>query len=322
MRTTLLTVILPVHRLDDFLTKALKSVENDLPSDSEILVVLNGEAIDAYKNDRSAVSARSTTRFLFSYQPGLVAALNLGINSAKGEFIARMDGDDESLPGRFASQLSFLRGHPRYSVIGTQFVEICRHGVEGSRSHLSSKLRAWPFPPINTRVAHPTAMYRRQCVLDVGGYRDVFPHVEDQDLWLRLLRVSKLGSLKTVFLKYRVHPNQVSALNARAQKLALIRTYLWNCGSENWTNRLLQAETATDFKLIIWNETKISRFKKAQLSLVVSYWEFANRLPTGFGSQWPILIRKPVWGVVHIFANWRAIGKLFVKTNVRCRECS
>jgi hypothetical protein len=63
---------------------------------------------------------------------------------------------------------------------------------------------------MNSALAHPTVMMRRDAVMAVGGYRPAFEPAEDLDLWLRLAERGRLANLGAVLLKYRVHPTSVS----------------------------------------------------------------------------------------------------------------
>jgi hypothetical protein len=71
-----------------------------------------------------------------------------------------------------------------------------------------------------TTFAHPSVMFRKSRVVEVGGYREFYSFAEDYDLWLRLNRGNNLVNLPEVLTRYRIHDKQVSQQYARTQSLA------------------------------------------------------------------------------------------------------
>src|SRR5215211_1040059 len=110
----MIDVIVPVRDCERYLGVALRGLLEDGSLLSRILVIDDGSS------DRSAEVARSfgDSRISVIQQPplGLVAALNRGLSESKATFVARMDADDISLPGRFAAQLEFLRLNPKIAL--------------------------------------------------------------------------------------------------------------------------------------------------------------------------------------------------------------
>ena len=68
--------------------------------------------------------------FINEKNMGLVKSLNKALGYAKGEFIARMDADDISLPNRFEKQIDYLNNHPDVDFMGARCINIDEDGVE------------------------------------------------------------------------------------------------------------------------------------------------------------------------------------------------
>jgi hypothetical protein len=66
-------------------------------------------------------------------------------------------------------------------------------------------------------------MIRKSVLTELGGYRDLYPHAEDQDLWSRILDEWWIANLRGTFLSYRVHPQQVSQLKRADQETSTLR---------------------------------------------------------------------------------------------------
>lgn len=117
---------------------------------------------------------------------GLNYTLNHCLSHAKGELIARMDGDDLCAPTRFEKELAALEQHPDMAVVSTAMSFFDETGTWG-RNH------PVPFPQKEnflggTPFCHAPCMARRAAICQVGGYTDdpKFLRVEDFDLWVKL----------------------------------------------------------------------------------------------------------------------------------------
>jgi hypothetical protein len=136
----------------------------------------------------------------------LAASLNKGLKEARGMFVARMDGDDISLPHRFAKQVTYMRENPDTVVLGGAVQWILPNGSLGrilSRPPAGESFD-YELKFMGPTMAHPTVMFRRDKVLEIGGYRDIFSYTQDYDLWLRLhLLKYHMTNIPEVLLQYR-----------------------------------------------------------------------------------------------------------------------
>lgn len=124
----------------------------------------------------------------FDENRGLGYALNDGILQCKNEIVARMDTDDIAKPNRMEKQLKVMAEHPEYVMVSSWIDEFVT-----DKEHVTS-IRKLPEMPSDVLeyakkrcpVNHPTVMYRKQEVLNVGGYQTkYFP--EDYFLWIKML---------------------------------------------------------------------------------------------------------------------------------------
>jgi len=146
--------------------------------------------------------------------------LNEGIEMARGEYIARMDADDISLPERLARQVAYMDAHPNCVLLGGGELAIDEQGdpielVRHPQKHEEIDSHHISLRPRGSRmcqICHPTVMMRRQAVLDVGGYWEDRTPAEDLDLWLRLAERGRLANLPETLVHRRIHSTQVSRL--------------------------------------------------------------------------------------------------------------
>lgn len=135
---------------------------------------------------------------------GLAFSLNQCIHRARGNYIARMDADDISLPERFQVQYDFLEKHPEYSWCGSNAIVFDEHGEWGKRVYPKRPqsrdyLRFSPF-------IHPSVMYRRQIFEGNIKYRvsDETLRCEDYELFMRLEQMGLKGyNIQQFLFKYR-----------------------------------------------------------------------------------------------------------------------
>jgi len=183
--------------------------------DFEIVMVASGEKgfarrmakrdrrIRLYEFDQKPIAGKSIP--LKEKLRGIITARNMCLGKARGEFVAYADYDDISLPGRLGTQVRFLRGHPEVGVLGSAMLMIDSEGREiGTRSvpRTDGEIRGHmlQFNP----MPQPTVMARASVIARAGGYR-IGEIPEDYDLWVRAAKITRLHSLATPLVKYRVH---------------------------------------------------------------------------------------------------------------------
>lgn len=195
------SIILPTHRNDSLLRRAMGSMLTQSFHDFELIVVWDGlKPSEAQLVDLSQGDPR--VRFLFSEGKGIEDALNLGLSKADGKFIARMDGDDVSLPDRLDKQLDYLSSR-KAMIVGCQM-----RIIDGSGEHLSTT--RYPsvikpsriHRPLRSLVGHPTIMLHRSIIEEAMGYRKGFNRAEDLDLWNRILSKYEIHNLSDVLFDY------------------------------------------------------------------------------------------------------------------------
>jgi len=134
---------------------------------------------------------------------GLASALNEGLKYCNYELVARMDTDDISLSSRFEKQLEFMKRNPNIDASSGYIEEFDASGEIVS----TRKLPVLPsdvkvFAKQRSPLSHPATIFRKQAVLSVGGYPDLYP--EDYLLWVKMIiNGSDLANIPEVLLKMR-----------------------------------------------------------------------------------------------------------------------
>jgi len=205
-----ISVILAVRNSEKYLGTCIQSVISQTYENWELIIVVNCSV------DNSLAIAQKYQRIdpriivLKSNIGQLNYNLNLGLDVAKGTFIARIDADDINHQDRLETQLKLMRS---YHVVGSavQFVDI-NDNVLGLSSlpHKNDDIRKKIF--YRSVLSHPTVMIRKDVLLSIGGYQGG-QFCEDYDLWLRLMRDKSIlfHNIQKPLVKYRLHSGQMSS---------------------------------------------------------------------------------------------------------------
>jgi len=218
---------MPVYNCEAYIKESLESILNQTMTDFEFLI------IDDASIDKTVDLIRSYNdpRIRLIEKPintGYTNSLNLGLELAKGKYVARMDGDDISLPERFAKQVAFLEENSEVVVCGS----FCYRMGENRIVYTPEKHETIKLTLLRENaLVHPSVMMRKDALDKLSIVYDVTKEpAEDYDLWVRLLPIGKMHNLQEVLLNYRVHNNQVSKKrneqqinSATSSKLQLLR---------------------------------------------------------------------------------------------------
>ena len=207
------SVVMAVHNGERFLAEAVESILNQTFSDFEFLIIDDGST-DGSSAILSAYAARDARIRLIS-QPnqGLTRSLNAGIKLARGEYIARFDADDISLPQRFALQVSAFRSDLTLILIGSDVELITDDGLFlGARGNATDhrEIRKKLLLGDGSALTHPAVMIRQSALKAIGGYDESFAVGQDLDLFLRLSEVGRVGNLPDRLLLWRQHNSSVN----------------------------------------------------------------------------------------------------------------
>ena len=222
MTSEKVSIVVPVHGELTFLELSLASIDNQVDSDInlECIIVFDRVPAEAQKSIRLKYSS-GYWRYFESADPGIVAALNLGVTHAKGSLIARLDADDLMRSERIEKQAACFAANPKLLLLGSQVLEIDAHGNPlRSRHYPVTNEEIIQFSAFGSPFAHPAVMFRKEAFLEVGGYRDFYNLAEDFDLFLRILERGEARNLPEVLTDYRVHSGQVSVQKKKAQLIA------------------------------------------------------------------------------------------------------
>ena len=216
-----LSWLMPFRDAEAWIAEAVTSMLADSGPDDELILVDDGS------QDRSVDRLPPDPRIRLIQQGplGIVAALERGRQAAQAPFIARMDADDLSLPGRIDAQLKALQSQPRLAAIGGH-AQIHADGVavgEGMSRYVDWVNGLHDLHRellVESPLFHPAVCFRAAAVEAVGGYQQGrFP--EDYDLWLRLVSANwEIENLPEKVVQIRDRPDRLTRSDPRYNKAA------------------------------------------------------------------------------------------------------
>jgi glycogen(starch) synthase len=220
------TVLMPVFNArKDWLIEALDSIKHQTFTEWKLLLVDDGskpEFNEWLLNTTSSDSILAVKARIIRLENnrGVAGALNAGLNACNTELVARMDADDRMRPDRLALQVAAFHQNPKLTVLGgwAQLIDENGTALDGRYSYPCGHRQIVQMLGSSCAFAHPTVMYRRTSILNVGGYKLECRHFEDYDLWIRMAEAgSQFANLPTMLLDYRVHGESVSHVHNATQ---------------------------------------------------------------------------------------------------------
>lgn len=218
-----ITVLLPVYNCELYIEEAVNSILNQTYTNFELLI------LDDASTDQTVFKLKKIkdSRIQLIEKPkntGYTNSLNYGLSIAKGKYIARMDGDDFSLPQRLQVQVDFLESNPDVILCGTSYSIMGNNKVITiPETHESIKLELLKA----NCIAHPSVMFRKSIIDKHKIKYDISREpAEDYAMWVQLLSYGKLHNLSQVLLQYRLHNSQVSHKRQEEQQISAIKTKL------------------------------------------------------------------------------------------------
>jgi len=209
-----ISVVMSVFNGQRYLREAIDSILAQTMTDFEFIIIDDGSTdntagmIKLYKDPRIRVVRHENK--------GLAASLNIGLNLAKAEIIARMDADDIALPDRFKTQIEEYARLGEPDVLGGHVEYISETGhILGSRQQPvvhEDIVERLETRRCGTPIIHPTVFLKRASVIRHGGYDESFCHAsEDYDLWLRMSRDCRFANTKRIVLRLRLHTQSMES---------------------------------------------------------------------------------------------------------------
>ncbi len=213
------SVIMGIYNCADFMGPSIESIINQSFTDWEFIMCDDGSsdntfevALEYAKKDPRIKVIKNEKNMRLAY------TLNHCLEVAQGEYIARMDADDISLPERFEKQVAYLDAHPEMSVVASTVMVFDESGDKFVRN-LAGEYPLKQIVNISVPFAHPTIMMRKTTYDKLNGY-SVSPETmraEDLDFWYRFRLAGFDGyTIQEPLLRYHESLNDMKKRSFKA----------------------------------------------------------------------------------------------------------
>ncbi|MDR1883547.1 MAG: glycosyltransferase [Prevotella sp.] len=221
MNNPLVSVLMPCYNAEKYVEESMNSILNQAYTNLQIIAINDcstdstGRILHELARKDSRITVVENGENL-----KLVKTLNKGVCFCEGEYIARMDADDISLPARIEKEVAFLERNRDHDIVSTLFYAFRAGNPRKRNLHRSplknEELRAYLL--FKSGICHPAAMIRKRVFTELGlTFEAEYLHVEDYALWSEAMYKTKLANIGEPLLLYRVHRSQVSSLNEELQ---------------------------------------------------------------------------------------------------------
>lgn len=183
------SILMGIYNCADTLDEAIESIINQTYTDWQLIMCDDGSKDNTFEVAERYVK-EDPERFLLvknEQNMGLNFTLNRCLELAKGEYVARMDGDDISLPDRLQKEVDFLDANPEYAIVSGSMILFDDEGDRGIDSNIE-KPQVLDFIKHSPFFNHAPCMIRRDAFLAVDGYTvdKKLLRFEDCNLWYKL----------------------------------------------------------------------------------------------------------------------------------------
>lgn len=223
IQVPIVSVLMSVYNGEPYISDAIESILSQTFKAFEFIIIDDGstdrscDIIEKYKaNDPRIILVKQTNQ-------GLVSSLNKGLGIARSPLIARMDADDIALEERLEKQVLFINSHPDVLALGTaiRLIDQANKPIKDIVFPTRSE-QLLPLMKKSNQMAHPSVLFSRDAVIEIGGYREILQYAEDYDLWLRLSEIGRIENLSEVLLLYRDHTSNISKTHNLKQWMATL----------------------------------------------------------------------------------------------------
>ena len=214
------TVLMSVYNGSEYLREAIESILSQTLMSLEFVIVDDSstdgtwDILTEYADRDQRIALVRNRKNL-----GLSQSLNKGLVLAHGNYIARQDADDVSMPERLAAQVGYFEQQPRVGLLGTANYVINSRGQQRAvhrHPETDTEIR-WQML-FHNAFCHSSVMFRRELLNGESlFYKDNLPCSQDYELWSRMLQQTTAANLKLPLVKWRKSDFAISTVHREEQ---------------------------------------------------------------------------------------------------------
>ena len=208
-----------VYNGEEFLKDSILSVLDQTYKDFEFIVVNDGSSDSSSKILEDFQKNDSRIKIVNNNQNlGLTKSLNVGFIESKGEYIARLDAGDISLPERIEKQVNFLDTHKDIGLVGSWMYIINTKGeiIDNIKYPTEDKEIKKDLINYNPFV-HSSIMFRKELASSINFYDEDYKYAQDYSFYFKLLPYIKFANIPETLVQYRKSPKSITSTKNKLQ---------------------------------------------------------------------------------------------------------
>jgi glycosyltransferase involved in cell wall biosynthesis len=198
-----ISVVIPAYNAAPFLPRCLASVFAQTLKPEEVIVVDDGST-----DNTAALAAELGATVISRQNAGVSASRNAGIQKASGEWIALLDADDDWVPEKLERQVACIQPGTVLVYSGIRIFDLRGRRSERPALEPSQAIKMLRY---RNPITPSTVLFRRDVVLQIGGFHLGIQGCEDWELWIRLQRMGQFAAVEDALVNYYVHPGSISS---------------------------------------------------------------------------------------------------------------
>lgn len=218
----IITVLMAVFNQEkSYLKQSIDSILAQSLQDFEFIIVDDGsdekkclDLLDEYSKKDTRIRIIKNKKNL-----GLTKSLNKGLAEAAGKFIARIDSDDLADPKRLKKQREFMKKNQTCALCGSW-----SYIINEKSEIIGEKKFATGYREIKKKIlffnffTHSSLFFRRDIILNSGGYNEKIKKAQDYDLILKISACHQVENIPEFLCFNRNQSKSISAQHKKAQE--------------------------------------------------------------------------------------------------------
>ncbi|SCY09018.1 Predicted glycosyltransferases [Lachnospiraceae bacterium XBB2008] len=195
MGEDLVSVVIPTYNREKELCNSVKSVLEQTYSNLEIIIVDDGST-DNTEQFVAGIQDERVRYIKLEHNCGCSVARNIGIQNARGQYIAFQDSDDIWHMDKLEKQLDFMKNRGYDFTFSQYVIKNSDNEIVPRDTNINDKLFEFGFFEIelmNNKIGTPTMLIRRDLIDKVGGFDESIVTLEDWDFAIRLCKNGNVG---------------------------------------------------------------------------------------------------------------------------------
>ena len=212
MKEQACSVLLPLYNGSQFIDSSIKSILESMREIDELVLVNDGSDDISKEELKELEKSDSRIKVINKNHSGLVETLNYGIAHCENDLIARADIDDKYSSKRISSQVQFMATNPNCAAVFSDYQILSADGRDLGVIPTAISPLLTRFSLLNPqRTPHPSVIFRKSAVIQVGAYSpDDFP-AEDLSLWIKLSKSFEIATIPEILLFYTLHKANITS---------------------------------------------------------------------------------------------------------------